>query len=118
MGTNYYAVKNKPSIETPIHIGKSSYGWLFSFQTQHDSWREVPVVWTTYDEVVDWLNKHVEEKKEYVIINEYDEIISFNDFLDMIEANYHDENNLNNPDNFQYCRKDPNGYRFCDGEFS
>ena len=31
MGTNYYAVKNKPTVSSPIHIGKSSMGWKFCF---------------------------------------------------------------------------------------
>lgn len=34
MGTNYYAVRNKPTVESPHHIGKSSAGWLFNFQEQ------------------------------------------------------------------------------------
>ena len=32
MGTNYYAVKKKPTIREPLHIGKSSAGWKFLFQ--------------------------------------------------------------------------------------
>ena len=32
MGTNYYAVKKKPTINEPLHIGKSSAGWKFLFQ--------------------------------------------------------------------------------------
>lgn len=31
MGTNYYAVKKKPTIAEPLHIGKSSCGWKFLF---------------------------------------------------------------------------------------
>mgnify|MGYP007011216904 CR=1 FL=1 len=31
MGTNYYAVKKKPTIREPLHIGKSSAGWKFLF---------------------------------------------------------------------------------------
>jgi hypothetical protein len=34
MGTNYYAVKNGPTIQELVHIGKSSAGWLFNFQQQ------------------------------------------------------------------------------------
>lgn len=36
MGTNYYAVKNRPTVCSPIHIGKSSSGWLFLFHEQND----------------------------------------------------------------------------------
>ena len=32
MGTNYYAVKKRPTIKEPLHIGKSSAGWKFLFQ--------------------------------------------------------------------------------------
>ena len=32
MGTNYYAVKKRPTIREPLHIGKSSAGWKFLFQ--------------------------------------------------------------------------------------
>ena len=32
MGTNYYAVKKRPTINEPLHIGKSSAGWKFLFQ--------------------------------------------------------------------------------------
>lgn len=31
MGTNYYLVKNRPSIDSGLHIGKSSAGWRFLF---------------------------------------------------------------------------------------
>ena len=37
MGTNYYAVRKRPSLyDRTIHIGKSSVGWLFLF---HDNER-------------------------------------------------------------------------------
>lgn len=31
MGTNYYAVSKKPTVTSPLHIGKSSCGWKFLF---------------------------------------------------------------------------------------
>ena len=31
MGTNYYLVNNRPSIDSGLHIGKSSVGWRFLF---------------------------------------------------------------------------------------
>ena len=49
-------------------------------------------------------------------MNEYDEIISFDDFVAMVEAKQKDEHNLKNKDNFTYARN-VDGYRFSDGEF-
>ena len=115
MGTNYYVVPNRPSIEEPIHIGKSSMGWMFLFQDASELYREVPVVWHCYEEVEDWLYRHTVESEQYVIIDEYDKIISFDDFIRMIE--YKQKHFNDNPDNFTYCRN-VGGYRFEEREFS
>ena len=112
MGTNYYAVRNRPTTEEPIHIGKSSLGWKFNFQTQNEKWNEPPVVWNTYDQVYEWLHKYTVESDLYVIIDEYDEIISFDDFVALVEK----KQSENNPDDFTYS-KNVNGYRFSDGDF-
>lgn len=117
MGTNYYAVRGKPTIEKPIHIGKSSYGWLFHFQTQNLDYGDPPVVWNTYNQVKDWLRKYTVDSDDYVIITEYDEIIPFKDFIEMVDEKQGDEFNLNNPNNFRNCRN-VDGYRFDDQEFS
>lgn len=118
MGTNYYAVKRKPTIESPIHIGKSSGGWLFCFQTQNDTWRDIPVVWNNYNEVKEWLNKYTNGKdKPYTILDEYDREITYKDFITLVETKQKDKHNLSNPDNFTYS-KNIDGYRFCDGDFS
>ena len=117
MGTNYYAVRNKPSLEEPIHIGKSSYGWLFCFQEQKDNWRDIPVEWHTYEQVIDWLQKHTIDKKEYVILDEYNRKVTLKKFIDMVQTKQKDKHNLFNPDNFQYS-KNVNGYRFTDTDFS
>ena len=115
MGTNYYVVPNRPSIEEPVHIGKSSMGWMFLFQDANEPYRDVPIVWHSYDEVKDWLHKHAySNADDHVIINEYDEIVPFHDFIDMIE--HKQEQFKDNPDNFTYCRN-VNGYRFEEGEF-
>ena len=45
-------------------------------------------------------------------MNEYDEIVSLNDFLEMV-ANKQKEDK---PDMFEYC-ENVNGYRFSDREF-
>lgn len=51
MGTNYYVVPNRPSVETPIHIGKSSIGWMFLFHDVDEPYGDIPVVWHSFDEV-------------------------------------------------------------------
>jgi hypothetical protein len=117
VSTNYYAVRNRPTTDDPIHIGKSACGWLFHFQAQNHPYNQPPLVWNTYEQVKDWLKKYTVDSKEYVIIDEYDEIISYDDFIKLIDEIQTDDFNINNPDNFRNCR-DVNGYRFDDYEFS
>lgn len=112
MGTNYYAVRTRPTTEEPIHIGKSSIGWKFLFQSQNDTWREPPVVWNTYEQVYEWLYKNTVKSDNYAIINEYDEIISFDDFIELIET----KQKVTNEDDFTHARN-VNGFRFSDEEF-
>lgn len=112
MGTNYYAVRNRPTVEDPIHIGKSSAGWKFSFQSHNEKYHEPPIVWNTYDQVYEWLYKQTVESDNYVILNEYDEIVSFDDLIKLIEEKQEEDN----PDDFTYARN-VNGYRFSDHEF-
>lgn len=114
MGTNYYVVPNRPSIAEPIHIGKSSMGWMFLFQDVCEPYRNVPVIWHSYDEVEDWLHQNTVDSNDYVIINEYDEIIPFDDFIELVARKQ--EQFKDNPDNFTHCRN-VNGYRFEEGEF-
>lgn len=114
MGTNYYVVPNRPSVEEPIHIGKSSIGWKFNFQTQNMRYHDPPIIWNTYDQVREWLHKYTVESDSFVIMDEYDEIIQFDDLIDLIEVKQWTENN---PDDFSYCRN-VNGYRFSDRPFS
>lgn len=116
MGTNYYAVKNGPTIREPIHIGKSSMGWMFAFQTQNQKWTDPPAVWNTYPQLVDWLYKYTVDSEEYVIIDEYDEVIPFADFIDMVQAKQNDPYCRDNPDNFSYSRN-VDGHRFSDEDF-
>lgn len=112
MGTNYYAVRNRPTVESPIHIGKASIGWRFHFQFQNETWGEPPVVWNCYEQVYAWLHKYTVESDQYVIMDEYDDIISFDDFIAMVEQ----KQKINNPDDFDYC-KNVNGFRFSEGDF-
>lgn len=113
MGTNYYAVRNRPTTEEPIHIGKSSAGWKFHFQSHYEVYHDPPVVWNTYDQVYEWLRKYTVESDQYVIMDEYDEIISFDNFIKLVE----DKQSENNPDDFTHCRN-VNGYRFDADWFS
>ena len=117
MGTNYYAVRNRPTTDDPIHIGKCSGGWLFLFQAQNNPYNDPPVMWYTYEQVKEWLKKYTVDSKDYVIIDEYDVIISFDDFFKLVEEVQTDEYNIDYPDNFKDCRN-INGYRFSDQEFS
>ncbi len=112
MGTNYYAVRNRPTVDKPVHIGKSSMGWKFLFQTQNDIWNEPKIIWNTYDQVYEWLYKYTVESNDYVIMDEYDEIISFDDFIQMVES----KQNENNDNDFTYA-KNVNGYRFTNENF-
>lgn len=117
MGTNYYAVRNRPTTSDPIHIGKNSFGWLFCFQSHNETWDDPPVVWNSFNQVKDWLKKHTVDSNEFVIIDECDEVISFDDFVKMVEEKQKDEHCQSNPDNFKYSRN-VDGYRFTDGDFS
>lgn len=118
MGTNYYVVKRKPTISEPVHIGKSSLGWLFCFQIQNNTWEDTPIVWNNYSEVKEWLNKYANGKdKPYTILDEYDREISYKEFIDLVDRKQKDKNCLSNPDNFKY-NKNIDGYRFTDREFS
>lgn len=118
MGTNYYLVKRKPSIQEPIHIGKSSAGWLFLFQYQNLEWLDTPVHWNSYKELKEYLNKYATGKrKPYMIINEYDEEVSFKEFIDMVDKKQNDKTCLSNKDNFTYCNN-VDGYRFTYNDFS
>lgn len=114
MGTNYYAVKAKPTVDNPIHIGKSSIGWMFLFHEQHDSWSDPPIIWHSFDDLKSWLEKYVVKEGKYVILDEYDREVDYNEFLDMIENKQ--QLDKNNPENFYYC-KNVNGYRFDDRDF-
>lgn len=115
IGTNYYVVRNRPTTADPYHIGKSSIGWMFHFQTQNERWDEPPVVWNTYKQLKDWLIKHTVESNEFVIIDEYDEIITYDDFIELVEEKQ--KRDKDNPENFYYARN-VDGYRFSDQEFS
>ena len=110
MGTNYYVVRRKPSIREPLHIGKSSAGWKFLFHEINkyngfDHNLEIH----TFEQ---W-KYFLENNKDILILNEYDEEVSVKEFLELVKEKQKEENKRN----FEYC-KNINGYRFSDSDFS
>jgi len=110
MGTNYYAVKRKPSLyNREIHIGKSSYGWLFLFRDNNE--------FHTFPQFKKWLENNV-DTEEYILFDEYNKEIKKDELLAIIENKQKDERSKNNPENFnEYC-KNIDGYRFSYHDFS
>jgi sugar/nucleoside kinase (ribokinase family) len=111
MGMNYYAVKKKPSLyNKPLHIGKSSAGWKFAFQGYTSA---------DFNEKYGFIIKSKEgwekllKSGDYVILNEEDVEVSFEDLFKLIE----DKQSIENPDNFKYS-VNVCGYRFYFSEFS
>lgn len=83
MGTNYYLYENdnickhcgRYDEDTVLHIGKSSYGWCFSLHVIPES---------NINSLDDW-KKLFEQEDKYIIKNEYDEKISKEKMLEIIE---------------------------------
>ena len=110
MGTNYYAVKKKPTITPPLHIGKSSAGWKFLFhEINKYNGFDCDLEIHTFEQWKDFL----ENNDDILILNEYDEEISVKEFLELVK----EKQKENNEREFEYC-KNVNGYRFTNGEFS
>lgn len=110
MGTNYYLVKNRPSISSPLHIGKSSAGWRFLF-CKPSIW-EADVPLNTFEAWRDYLKEQT-ENGSHVIMNEYDEIVGYDWLMRLIES----KQSENRVGMFSCC-ENVNGYRFASGEFS
>lgn len=76
MGTNYYVVSNCCDkcnrYDEEYHIGKSSYGWAFSFRGYRS---ERLVSWAAWKEFL----------KNKIIMNEYGERIDYDWFVQYIE---------------------------------
>ena len=91
-----------------LHIGKSSWGWLFNFQDQNE--------WHSYEQFKNYIldPKNMEGK---IIYSESSEIFTPEEMLKIIDDKQNDERNHQNPDNFKYS-KNINGYRFSYGDFS
>jgi hypothetical protein len=77
MGTNYYVAKNKcdccKRVDHEYHIGKSSYGWAFSFQGY--KWNNL-TSWKQWKEFL----------KNQQIIDEYGDDVSYEEFINMVET--------------------------------
>ena len=126
MGTNYYVAKNLCECcnryDEEYHIGKSSYGWTFSFQGYR---AERLVSWRAWKEFL----------KDKVIVDEYGERTNYDWFVDYIEGNkspgyvredghknlqHNEQGKIDkrpwfNPENDW---DDEDGYAFCAREFS
>lgn len=109
MGTNYYLVPNRPTTHKPLHIGKSSCGWKFGFHKPYEYECEVSL--NTFEQWRDYLTETT-AAKTHVIMNEYDEIVPLEEFLELVA----EKQKENNPRDFK-CSENVNGYRFMSGEF-
>lgn len=126
MGTNYYVAENRcdccQRYDRTHHIGKSSWGWSFSFRgypeynlTSWQAWREF--------------------LRDRQIVDEYGDFIDYGDFCHMVETVkapgfVRDDGHQNLQHNAEgkkeprpwfnpkYDWDDPQGYSFSDREFS
>ena len=125
MGTNYYVVDNVceccKRYDEKYHIGKSSWGWAFTFQGYK------------YDGLTSW-QKWKDYLKDKKIYDEYGELIDYDWFVEYIETLK--APNFVNPDNSrknlvhndegrkegwfnpEWDWDDPEGYSFSSREFS
>ena len=126
MSTNYYVAKNKCDCcnryDKEYHIGKSSWGWAFSFR----GYRYPPAA--EYADLDSW-KKWKEYLKDQQIVDEYGDAIDYADFVNLIETvkspGYirqdgkknlsHNSGNWFNP---EYDWDDEAGYSFTSREFS
>lgn len=86
MGTNYYArydICECCGRYDELHIGKSSFGWTFTFQAHED---EVTI--KSYKEWLEFLSN-----KEIKIFDEYGKEISLKEFKEMIENKTKEKHN-------------------------
>lgn len=114
MGTNYYVRKKKcPHCgHTPdgIHIGKSSYGWQFSFQYNGGKF------YRNVTEMKRWLDSKI-------IVDEHGNRTSQKDFWKMVEEKQKDPKNKNHTVEVMKSHPDSagkliGGYSFSDVNFS
>lgn len=111
MGTNYYAVSKEPTTRGTIHIGKSSLGWKFLFHrvSTWENWMTEEAI-NTYPQ---WIKFLEDNKDRIVIMNEYDDMVTLEEFKSIVEIKQKETNK----NNFEYA-DNIDGYRFTDREFS
>jgi len=124
MGTNYYVATNHceccDRYDEEYHIGKSSYGWAFSFRGYRP---ERLVSWKQWKEFL----------KDKIIMDEYRERIDYDWFVQFIEKEkapgfvnptgrknliHNDEGRASNWFSPEYDWDDEDGYSFSSREFS
>ena len=125
MGTNYYVVENVCECcnryDEKYHIGKSSWGWAFSFQGYK------------YDGLTSW-QKWKDYLKDKKIYDEYGELIDYDWFVEYIETLkapnfvnpdngrknlvHNDEGRKEGWSNPEWDWDDPEGYSFSSRNFS
>ena len=126
MGTNYYVVENVCECcnryDEKYHIGKSSWGWAFSFQGYK------------YDGLTSW-QKYKEYLKDKDIRDEYGERITYDEFVKYVETekspgyvredghknlqhNEEGKKDIRPWFNPEYDWDDADGYSFSSREFS
>jgi hypothetical protein len=138
MGTNYYAQANatEQEVETlkkfghqiPIvHIGKQSAGWSFSFNAVPSQTAQT-LGWGTDDVMSFHQWKHIISSNNISIINEYDDPVSYEDFISLVHESCEGMNHttvmrnspipLERSHGFDRCFYDGEGYSFQWSEFS
>lgn len=126
MGTNYYAAENRcdccQRYDRTHHIGKSSWGWSFSFR----GYRE--------ERLVSW-QKWREFLRDRLIVDEYGGFVDYGEFCRMIETEkspgwVREDGHRNLQHNTEGKKTprpwfdpesdwdDAQGYAFCSREFS
>lgn len=110
MGTNYYVKAPQPCdhcgeehfCKQGIHIGKSSYGWTFTF-----AWND-GVFYKNYHEMEAWL-------ADKQIFDEYNREVTQKEFFDMVERKMGDKPHSTTNDEWGHI---VDGIYFMRGEFS
>lgn len=115
MGTNYFLVHNRPTVNPPMHIGKSSIGWRFLFQAVDFDWQNTFEGFGKIQTFPQWKRMILETTGDgrAVIMDEYDEIVKADDFFQMVAKKQEEQNE----DNFAYA-DNIDGYRFSHEDFS
>lgn len=107
MSTNYYLVKNGPTVREPLHIGKSSSGWRFLFHDCDACFKPLD----TFERWRDYLEE-MTESGECVILDEYDEHVDYRELMDIIKERQSEPMRENDH------AKNVGGYRFSKGRWS